>query len=92
MMLWIDMWKNGTELVHLEWEDFAEEITPAVCPKTFVDKSVLTTSAAMSAAAIQATLETGLKNAQAILKMASKSQVYKKTVQWSGYKKWRPMD
>ena len=63
MMLWIDMWKNGAELAHLEWEDFAEEITAAVCPKTFFDKSVRIASAAMSAAAIQATLETGLKMA-----------------------------
>ena len=36
MMLWIDMWKNGTELVHLEWEDFAEEILATVYPKTFL--------------------------------------------------------
>ena len=71
------MWKNGTELVHLEWEDSAEEIVAAVSPKTFFDKSVRITSADMSADAIQATLETGLKNVQAIIKMASKSKLYK---------------
>ena len=71
------MWKNGTELVHLEWEDFAEEILATVYPKTFVDKSVRITSADVSADATQATLETGLKNVQAIIKMASKSKWYK---------------
>ena len=25
MLLWIDMWKDGTELTHLEWADFGEE-------------------------------------------------------------------
>ena len=77
LLLWIDMWKNGTELVHLEWADFAEEIMATVYPKTFLDKSVRTTSPDMSAAAIQATLETGLKNVQTIIKMASKSKWYK---------------
>ena len=24
-LLWIDMWKNGTELTHLEWADFVED-------------------------------------------------------------------
>ena len=72
MLLWIDMWKNGTELVHLEWADFAEEILATVYPKTFIDKSVRITSPDMSADAIQATLETGLKNVQ----VASKSKVF----------------
>ena len=34
MMLWIDMWKDSTELAHLEWPDCAEELTAAVCPQT----------------------------------------------------------
>ena len=34
MMLWMDMWKDGAELVHLEWPDCAEELTAAVCPQT----------------------------------------------------------
>ena len=91
MMLWMDMWKDGTELVHLEWPDCAEELTAAVCPQTFFAKSIRITSADMSADAIQATVETGLKNVQAILKMASASGDYK-SIQWSGYKKWRRMD
>ena len=76
-MLWIDMWKNGAELVHLEWPDCAEELTAAVCPQTFFDKSARITAVDMSADAIQATVETGVKNAQAILKMASASDHYK---------------
>ena len=71
------MWKNGTELVHLEWEDFAEEIPATVYPKTCIDKSVRITSPDMSVDAIKATLETGLKNVQAIINMASKSKLYK---------------
>ena len=73
----MDMWKDGAELVHLEWPDCAEELTAAVCPQTFVDKSDRITAVDMSADAIQATVETGLKNAQAILKMASASGDYK---------------
>ena len=30
MMMWIDMWKDGAELAHLEWPDCAEELTAAV--------------------------------------------------------------
>ena len=63
------MWKNGTELVHLEWADFSEEILATVYPKTFIDKSARITSPDMSADAIKATLETGLENVQAIIKM-----------------------
>ena len=73
----MDMWKNGTELVHLEWPDCAEELTAAVCPQTFFVKSIRITSADMSADAIQATVETGVKNAQAILKTANTSDHYK---------------
>ena len=25
MLLWIDMWKDGTELTHLEWANFGED-------------------------------------------------------------------
>ena len=76
-MLWIVMWKDGAELVHLEWPDCADELTAAVCPQTFVAKSTRITSADMTADATQATVETGLKNVQAILKMASASTFYK---------------
>ena len=71
------MWKNGSELVHLEWPDCAEELTAVVCPQTFFAESTRITSADMSADAIQAIVETGLKNVQAILKVASTSKVYK---------------
>ena len=42
-----------------------------------VDESARITAVDMSADAIQATVETGLKNVQAILKMASASEFYK---------------
>ena len=77
------MWKNGTELVHLEWKDSAEEIVAAVSPKTFFDKSVRITSADMSADAIQATLETGLKNVQAIMKMCGVQPPPELEAQWA---------
>ena len=73
----MDMWKDGTELVHLEWPDCAEELTAVVCPQTRFDTSARITAVDMSADAIQAAVETGAKNAQAILKMASASDHYK---------------
>ena len=90
MLLWIDMLQEGTELVHLERADFAEEVLATVYPKTIMDKTVRIASPGMSADAIKATFETGLKNVQAIIKMATKGSWYK-SIPVERLEKRRPM-
>ena len=54
------MWKAGTELVHLEWEEFREEFLSSVHPKTFFAKSFRMRSSQVTAYDMQITLEEGL--------------------------------
>ena len=80
IQLWIDMWKAGTELVHLEWEEFREELLASVHPKTFFAKSFRMRSPQVTAHDMQITLEEGLRNVQAIISMASGTDASR----WSG--------
>ena len=67
MLLWIDMWREGSELSHLEWDTCAEELLGALKKKKFIEQSVRMESANISAAQMVTTLETGLANIEAII-------------------------
>ena len=69
IQLWIDMWKTGTELVHLEWEEFREELLASVHLKTFFSKSFRMRSLQVTAHDMQITLEEGLRNVLLLLEM-----------------------
>ena len=79
MRLWVEMWKHGTDLSHLEWDDFSEEILATVVahPKKFIAESVRMTSPTIDPKEMKKTLETDLENVQACILMASKSKWYK---------------
>ena len=77
MLLWLDMWKSGNHLIHLEWDEFREELLASVHPKTFIDKSFRMTSSQVTANDMMTTLEAGLRNVQAIISMASDSAWYR---------------
>ena len=50
MLLWIDMWRTGSELSHLEWDNCAEELLGTLQKKKFIEQSVPMKSADISAA------------------------------------------
>ena len=77
MLLWIDMWREGSELSHLEWDTCAEELLGALKKKKFIEQSVRMESANISAAQMVTTLETGLANVEDIFQLASRSKYYK---------------
>ena len=77
MLIWADRWKEGTELVHLEWEEKAEELLASVSKNRFFAQSVPNTSPGISAAEVLKTLQSGLANVDAIMLVASRSLYYK---------------
>ena len=76
MLLWLDMWKSGNHLVHLEWDEFREELLASVHPKTFIAKSIRMRSPQVTAYDMQTIFEEGWQNLQAIILMVSDSKWY----------------
>ena len=77
ILLWLDMWKAGTELVHLEWGEYREELLASVHPRTFVHKSIRMKAPEVAVEDMMKTMEAGLRNVQASKSMASVSKWYR---------------